>query len=435
MSKVVIAANPFHGHVAPLLSIARDLVARGHEVVVYTGARFEERALATGARFRALPPDVDFDDRNIDAYFPAVAAVPPGPAREALAVHQIFVAPVPSQLRGLRALLDEFPADVVMSEQTFVTAVALALAAPARQRPVLVTLGIAGPLFLSEDTAPYGTGILPMKGEEGRARNRAMNAEARKMFAETQKSSEETFASIGLTLSEFILNAPVSAADHYLQLTVPSFEYPRGDAPAHFRCIGPIPQDPGGDYDPPAWWPELSGDRPAVVVTQGTLANGDLTELVVPTVRGLADLDVLVVAATVREDGPDDARRELGEVPANTRLAAFVPFDRLLPRADVLVTNGGYGGVHTALHHGVPLVVAAATEDKPEVAARVEWSGTGVNLRTGTPHAADVRAAVQKVLADPNFRLRAETLGKEFNQYRPFDAIAEIVEAATRPTR
>ena len=172
-----------------------------------------------------------------------------------------------------------------------------------------------------------------------------------------------------------------------------------------------------------------------VVVTQGTLANGDLTELVVPTVRGLADLDMLVVAATVREDGPDDVRRELGEVPANTRLAAFVPFDRLLPRADVLVTNGGYGGVHTALHHGVPLVVAGTTEDKPEVAARVEWSSTGVNLRTGTPHAADVRAAVQTVLADPNFRLRAETLSKEFNQYRPFDAIAEIVEAATRPTR
>jgi UDP:flavonoid glycosyltransferase YjiC (YdhE family) len=77
-------------------------------------------------------------------------------------------------------------------------------------------------------------------------------------------------------------------------------------------------------------------------------------------------------------------------------------------------------------------VVAGTTEDKPEVAARVEWSGTGVNLRTGTPHAADVRAAVQ---TDPTFRLRAETLSKEFNQYHPFDVIAEIVEAATRPTR
>jgi MGT family glycosyltransferase len=430
MSTVVIAANPLHGHVTPLLSIARDLVARGHEVVVYTGARFEQRALATGARFRALPPDVDWDDRNLDEHFPGRAAVPPGPAQIAYDIQHTFVAPIPSQLRGLRALLAEFPADVVMSEQTFLTAIALSLATPAGRRPVLVTLGIFGPVFLSEDTAPFGPGITPMDGDAGRARNRAMNAEAQRMFAEVQEFSESTFASVGLTLPEFIFDAMLNASDHYLQLTVPGFEYPRGDVPAGFRCIGPIPPDAGAVYDPPAWWPELSGDRPVVVVTQGTLANRDLTELVVPTVRGLADLDVLVVAATVREDGPDDVRRALGEVPANARLAAFVPFEQLLPLADVLVTNGGYGGVQTALHHGVPMVIGGSTEDKPEVAARVEWSGTGVNLRTGNPEVADVRSAVQAVLGDPNFRFRAEMLSKEFTQYRPFDAIAEIVDRA-----
>ena len=37
-----------------------------------------------------------------------------------------------------------------------------------------------------------------------------------------------------------------------------------------------------------------------------------------------------------------------------------------------MLTNGGYGGVQYALAHGVPLVVAGDTEDKPEVAARVE---------------------------------------------------------------
>jgi UDP:flavonoid glycosyltransferase YjiC (YdhE family) len=36
-----------------------------------------------------------------------------------------------------------------------------------------------------------------------------------------------------------------------------------------------------------------------------------------------------------------------------------------------MVTNGGYGGVQMALAHAVPLVVAGAKEDKPEVAGRV----------------------------------------------------------------
>ena len=50
-------------------------------------------------------------------------------------------------------------------------------------------------------------------------------------------------------------------------------------------------------------------------------------------------------------------------------------------------------------------VVAGSTEDKPEVAARVAWSGAGVNLRSGSPSAARVRRAVRQhgiraVLAD-----------------------------------
>ena len=52
-----------------------------------------------------------------------------------------------------------------------------------------------------------------------------------------------------------------------------------------------------------------------------------------------------------------------------------------------MVTNGGYGAVQRAVSTGVPLVVAGNTEDKPEVAARVAWSGAGINLRTGTPTA------------------------------------------------
>src|SRR5262245_5941162 len=130
MSRVVIAANPLHGHLTPVLAVASDLVARGHEVVVYTGTRFEDRVLAPGARFRALPADVDWDDRSLDTHFPARAALPAGPAMAAFDIQHIFVGPVPSQFDGLRALLEEFPADVVIGEQTFCAAIALGLSAP-----------------------------------------------------------------------------------------------------------------------------------------------------------------------------------------------------------------------------------------------------------------------------------------------------------------
>ncbi len=82
-----------------------------------------------------------------------------------------------------------------------------------------------------------------------------------------------------------------------------------------------------------------------------------------------------------------------------------------------MVTNGGYGGVQIALSHGVPIVVAGTTEDKPEVAARVAWSGAGINLRTSTPSAESVRNAVLEVLSKPAYRLNAKRLAQEYSLY------------------
>ena len=104
-----------------------------------------------------------------------------------------------------------------------------------------------------------------------------------------------------------------------------------------------------------------------------------------PAIDGLADRDVLVVVSTGGR--PQDA---VGPIPDNVRVESYLPYDRLLPMVDVIVTNGGYGGVQQALAHGVPLVVAGETEDKVEVSARVGWSGAGINLHANAaaPHQA-----------------------------------------------
>ena len=97
----------------------------------------------------------------------------------------------------------------------------------------------------------------------------------------------------------------------------------------------------------------------------------------------------------------------------------------MLPRTAAMVTNGGYGGVQMALSQGVPLVVAGTTEDKPEVAARVAWSGVGINLKTAAPTPAQVRDAVRALLDDQRYRARAQALQAEYARY---DAIALGVE-------
>jgi UDP:flavonoid glycosyltransferase YjiC (YdhE family) len=133
---------------------------------------------------------------------------------------------------------------------------------------------------------------------------------------------------------------------------------------------------PPARFDLPAWWPELDADRPVVLVTQGTVRNED-DRLFEPVFEALADEDVLVVATT----GRDQAFAR--PVPANVCVESFVPYSVLMPHVAAYVTNGGYGGVQMALAHGKPIVVCGATEDKPEVGARVAWSGAGIQPRRG----------------------------------------------------
>ncbi len=93
----------------------------------------------------------------------------------------------------------------------------------------------------------------------------------------------------------------------------------------------------------PPWADELDGTRKLVLVTQGTVANHDFKLLVTPTLEALADQpDLLVVVTT----GGRPADAIPGPIPANARVASYLPFEWILPKADVFVTNGGYGSVN-----------------------------------------------------------------------------------------
>jgi UDP:flavonoid glycosyltransferase YjiC (YdhE family) len=132
---------------------------------------------------------------------------------------------------------------------------------------------------------------------------------------------------------------------------------------------------------------------------------------------------VLVIAATGRPDN------ESIVVPSNARVESFVPFDRLLPKVDVFVTNGGYGAVHQALSFGVPIVIAGETEDKAWVSARVDWSGAGISLGTQNPGESQIRSAVRTVLTDRRFRARAQTIRQDFKEYNAPDLIMQALES------
>jgi UDP:flavonoid glycosyltransferase YjiC (YdhE family) len=155
------------------------------------------------------------------------------------------------------------------------------------------------------------------------------------------------------------------------------------------------------------------------------VANHNFGLLVAPTLAALAnEPDVLVVATT----GGRPVDTIPVAVPSNARIASFLPFEWLLPRVDVLVTNGGYGTVNQAMSFGIPLVTAGMTEDKADVNARVAWSGVGLNLATNEPTQEALRAAVRTVLDRPAFRMRASQMADEFARIDTPSEIRSIIK-------
>ncbi|MGI9822281.1 glycosyltransferase [Agromyces sp. Marseille-Q5079] len=424
MSNYLLCSNPIQGHAAPLIAIAGDLVARGHTVTVLTGARFRTAVEATGAAHRALGGIADYDDRVMQDHLPDRDRHH-GIAKLQYDVQTIFVKPVPDQFAALEAAIDELSPDAILTDAAFAGVLPLLLDGPGA-RPPIIAVGVIPLSQSSTDVAPYGLGLPPKAGLLGHVRNRVLNVLVQRVvFAATQRLANDVMISLGRPrLSSFVLDCS-RMFDRFLQLSSAAFEPPRSDLSPNLRFVGTVLPAVPEAAALPEWWSELDGSRPVVHVTQGTIDNKDFDRLVRPTLDGLADRDVLVVVSTGGRPVS-----ELGELPANARAAEFLPYDLLMDRTDVFVTNAGYGGTQFALSHGVPLVAAGDTEDKPEVSMRIAWSGTGVNLGTGTPTALAVRDGVDRVLADAGFRARAQGLAEDIASYDTFALIEAELEAA-----
>ncbi len=417
--RYLLCTTPALGHTVPLLAVARRLVEQGDEVAFYTTPHYEERVEATGAQF--LPFEQAFDAHDLMVVNPErEASAKRGVSGVKDDLRRIFVGPVPGQARDIRTILEAYTADCIVVDTMFLGAIPLALG-PRADRPALACVGVMPLSQPSRDTAPFGIGMQPGHGPLSRLRNRTLNwLTVHGALADMQRFTRARLAEAGAPrVKTFLLDLQPTLVDAYFQATVAGFEYPRSDLAPTVRFVGPILGAPTSSPELPAWWPELSEDRPVVHVTQGTLDNADLARLLLLTLDALAHDDVLVVATTGGPD-PEPLRPAL---PGNARLERFIPHDLLLPRVDAMVTNGGYGGVQQALAHGVPLVVAGDSEDKPEVAARVQWSGAGINLHTGRPSRAMVSGAVGRVLTRTSYRARARALQEEIAASDPLGDI------------
>ncbi len=420
MAEVMIAVMPFHGHVAPMAAVARAFVEAGHGVRVYTGAAHADRFSAVGAQALTWRSAPDFDEHDLAATFPMLRGRK-GPRQMLANVQHVFVRTAAAQSDDLVRAFDERPWDVIVADGLSLGA----HLASERTRTPWVTVSIVPLAIPSRDLPPPMFGLGPSTGPLGRLRDRALRAVARAGARGIQRAYIEERRRVGLPPNGHSFDEAWYSPDLVCASGVAELEFARSDLATHVVFVGELTRATPGGASLPAWWDEVAESaEPVVHVTQGTLIV-DPHDLIEPTFAALGRQRVLMVAATGRTD---DASLPFPS-PPNARVAGLIPYDALLPRVDVMVTNGGWGGVLAALAAGIPLIVAGGDLDKPEVAARVAWSGAGMNLRSGRPSARAVLRAWRRVSTGAAYRANAAHIAARLAEH---DGPAEVVEHTLR---
>lgn len=421
MARFLVSAMPFTGHVTPMRAVARELVARGHRVRFYTGEIFRRQVESSGAALVPWHNAPDFDENDLQATFPRLVGKK-GLGQLLINVEDVFINTVPAQIDDLDAEWEREPWDVIVGDEM---SIGVALYAQRHERP-WGTVAVLPLNLVGTQGPPSGLGLTPGRNPLTKLRDALLRAAVPLFSRRLDAALARACAEAGLAPSTLTLDRIAFSPQLIVASGAPILDYGRTDRPPHLHFVGQLTaassSSSGPAADLPDWWGDLHGRR-VVHITQGT-QNIDPDDLIRPALEALSGQDVVVVAVT-----GVPGRDELPfPVPANARVAGFIPYGALLPIVDTVITNGGWGGTLAALCHGIPLVIAGGDLDKPEIAALVAWAGAGVNLKTGTPTTARVASGFDRVSRDPAYRDGAARVSRELAALGGAPRAAELLE-------
>ena len=186
--------------------------------------------------------------------------------------------------------------------------------------------------------------------------------------------------------------------------TPPGYRDPAHPLPDHTVRVALV--RPARPASTPRAWEPIRPDGPAVYVTLGTVFPLESGDLLARVIAALGDHPGDVVVTVGQEIDP----ASLGPVPAHIHLERFVAQALVLPHVALVVSHAGSGTVLGALAHGRPMVLLPMGADQPWNGDRCVAIGVARVLDPVRATAADIRAAVRAVLADPAMLAAAETV-------------------------
>lgn len=403
------------GSVAPILTAARRMVERGHDVRVMSDACNRACAEAIGAAFIPWTAAPSRPDRD-----PASDLVRDweheGPEGLAHVVRSLWVGPALDYAHDLMAELRARPADLVVAcEMLF----GVALGCEAAGQPFCY-LAANVPLFPIPGIPPMGPGLTPAESDAERALHAEITQGLVGLFDAGLPALNAARAALGLSPLAHVLDQ-AQAAQAMLLGTARAFDFAPEVLPPGVRYVGP-------QLDQPTWaepWSnpfEAADTRPLLLAGFSTTFQ-DHAAVLQRLIDAAAALPVRLLV-TLGGSVPASA---LTPAP-NCRIVDSAPHDAVMAEAAAVVTHGGHGTVARALTHRLPMLVVPHGRDQSDNAIRVTHRGAGLSLPANAG-VDELRAALRRLLDEPGFAAAAKTLGDAVAHETAASPVVEALEA------
>jgi UDP:flavonoid glycosyltransferase YjiC (YdhE family) len=405
----------FSGNAPPQLALTHRLIQRGHEVRVLAHEAARGRVQRTGAEFvpfkRAYPaldmtrPETDpLHDWDVRTRLGAGLRV-----RE-----NILFGLLADTARDCAEALEEWPAQAIAFDWMLPGA---ALAAEAAGLPAVALVHCPFPIP-TLGAPPLGSGLRPMSGPLGGARDRVLLALIGRFFAAGLPALNAARAEHGLgPLTDWY--AQLRTVREIAVMSAPELDFSsRARLAENVRYVGPAFEPFHEPWRSP--WPADNED-PLVVISFST-SYMNQRAAVQRVLDAVAPLRVRALLTTGPALDPSSLR-----IHANTHATSFVAHRSVFPHASLVITHAGWQTVNAALADGVPIICIPGGRDQHDNALRVLAAGAGV--RAGK-HTSPRRLArmITRALDDPELKRGAQRMARALARSDGTIAVAEALE-------
>lgn len=403
------------GNLPPVLSLAKDLSERGHQISILSEPCMEQLISSLGYTFIPFQQYFTRKDRREDVFKDWNAS----PANNPVLKNIVF-GPVKTVVEETLAAIRKTGARLLVADMLLPTAL---IAAEASNIPGVLAFHMPE-YFPGPNRGPGMFGLKPGEGSLGKFRDTILTRLFHIKLNGFLPSINETRATLSLPPLERTIDLIHGAGLRLIQ-TLESFDFPIEPKPANVRYTGPGLNDPDWTSSWTNPWSEKD-PRPLVVVSFSSTFQNQYAAIqsAMDALRG-EDIRGLVTLGPAID-------KDRFSAPENVVVVKSAPHSAVFPLASLVITHAGHGTIMRALAHGLPLICLPMGRDQNDNAIKVRHHGLGISLKAKAGPD-KISTAIRRILKEDAFKQAAESFREEIRRSQKSEWILQEIENLMLP--